>query len=429
MGLYDSIKGYIPLSVKRYIRYYLRYKVPYFTLIHNLSIRRIRKRNKAKVVFIASDLSMWRYQSVYDAFSKDNRYSLYLLLCPFNSFEPSERAKSVKELRKYFDSKRMEYVDTASGYFSMDEWFDKVDPDILFYPQPFNNLYGNRLDFSNNVNRLICQIPYGINTFAAEWIYNQQFHNIAWKLFYQTQIHLDNARQFADNKGDNVIVVGEPHLDEYRDPYHNNPWKLLVGNYKRVIWAPHFAIGDKKRMLERPGFEYLADDMLKLASMFKDKIQFAFKPHPKLKSELYKNKDWGKEKTDKYYKEWKDGDNTQLADSEFIDLFYHSDGLIHNCGSFTVEYMMTKKPVQFYTEDVNETKKEFNQLGKDCINAHYLAKNISDIANFLDKVILHKEDEKREKRETILNTYFEHNNNIQTVGDRVYKVINSILFQ
>ena len=42
-------------------------------------------------------------------------------------------------------------------------------------------------------------------------------------------------------------------------------------------------------------------NFLDIAINYEDVIQFVFRPHPVLKETLYKEKDWGKKRTDKYF--------------------------------------------------------------------------------------------------------------------------------
>jgi CDP-glycerol glycerophosphotransferase (TagB/SpsB family) len=91
----------------------------------------------------------------------------------------------------------------------------------------------------------------------------------------------------------------------------------------------------------------MAELMLELAQAYKDRIQIAFKPHPSLITQLYQHPDWGKERADDYYARWQQMENTQLETGGYVDLFMTSDAMIHDSGSFVVEYLYANRPVMF----------------------------------------------------------------------------------
>jgi CDP-glycerol glycerophosphotransferase (TagB/SpsB family) len=155
------------------------------------------------------------------------------------------------------------------------------------------------------------------------------------------------ALQVHAREMQNIIVIGYPIYDEYQEAKFNTSiWKVADDNLKRIIWAPHHSIEGNNGLLKLSTFLENADSMLDIARKFHEKVQFAFKPHPMLLQVLYNHPKWGKEKTDKYYKEWENGKNTILTTGSYMELFKSSDAMIHDCGSFIIEYLYTKK--QYY---------------------------------------------------------------------------------
>lgn len=63
-----------------------------------------------------------------------------------------------------------------------------------------------------------------------------------------------------------------------------------------------------------------------------------------------------KRKTDRYYSEWESLSNAQLETGKYVDLFMTSDAMIHDCGSFTIEYHYTLKPVMYLVKGEEHTK-------------------------------------------------------------------------
>lgn len=121
---------------------------------------------------------------------------------------------------------------------------------------------------------------------------------------------------------------------------------------------------------------------------------------------MYAHPLWGKEKTDRYYSEWECLPNAQLETGEYVDLFMTSDAMIHDCGSFTIEYHYTLKPVMYLVNGREHTKM-MNAYAKEAYDLHYKGKNMKDIRSFIENVISERSDYLLEKRKIFLNhTYY-----------------------
>ena len=145
--------------------------------------------------------------------------------------------------------------------------------------------------------------------------------------------------------------------------------------------------------------------MQDVAEKYADKIQFVFKPHPRLFSELCRHDDWGKEKAKAYYDKWDAMENGQLQTGEFIDLFMTSDAMIHDSGSFTVEYHYSGKPVMYVADNIEEQILNKNELGEKAMRLHYIAKTKQDIIDFIENVVLNGEDPMKQGREQFKQDY------------------------
>ena len=203
------------------------------------------------------------------------------------------------------------------------------------------------------------------------------------------------------------------------------PWKKQEKEKKRIIWAPHFSIGTDG-YLHRASFLWLNEVMWQIAQEFKDEVQFVFKPHPRLLSELYRHPEWGKKRADDYYEMWKSGENTQLETGEYIDLFCSSDAMIHDCGSFSAEYHYTGKPVLFVSDDFDAIYQGLDDFGTMCLDLHYHALNVQDIRAFIQDVILQGDDSLREKRELFRKRYLLPEDRPQFAESIYRSIVNSI---
>ena len=212
----------------------------------------------------------------------------------------------------------------------------------------------------------------------------------------------------ADNHGRNVRVTGYANADEFLSGHHRSPWREMADGHcrKRIIWAPHFSITAKSSYLPaRACFLWMAELMLELAQAYKDRIQIAFKPHPSLITQLYQHPDWGKERADDYYARWQQMENTQLETGGYVDLFMTSDAMIHDSGSFVVEYLYANRPVMFVSNNLQSILATQSEFGLQAYKQAYIGSEAGDIRRFIDEVVLRENDPMRPQREQFFSDY------------------------
>ena len=368
-------------------------------------LSQIQKKEKISVVFFAMNLPMWRYQLLYEALLKHKKFNVSIVLSPCISFSKEQQIKDIESLRTFFHKKGISYIDYKFEENTCYDVRNRLNPDILFYPQPSFTLLNKEHDSATFSDRLLCYYPYAFWTALSDWSYDKPFHNIAWKLYYSTELHKIDAKNIAHNKGKNVVVVGYPNADNFLFTSVVDVWKPQNKNKKRLIWAPHFTIIKERSLVAHSSFLWMANFMLDVANKYSEHIQIAFKPHPRLLTELYVHPDWGKEKADAYYETWKNLKNGQLDDGEFKDLFMTSDGMIHDSGSFTVEYHYSLKPVMYITKDKTAYANTLSEFGKLALNAHYFGQNEKDIIAFIEDKILKGNDEMYSIRKQFYDQY------------------------
>lgn len=373
-------------------------------IYQKLLTHRLRHKERINVVFIASSLSMWRFQGLYELLSKHTRFNMSVFIMPFKAYSAEQQKADAESLVSYFSSHDIPFVKQSNFCEKGENELQKLNPDILFYPQPYLGNYDDAYDYDKFKTSLLCYIPYAFWTATGNWSYNLPLHNYAWKLFYSTDLHWKEAKAHAFNKGRNVEVVGYPNADDFLSDNHKDIWKPQRLKKKRVIYAPHFTIF-KGGLLEQSNFLWLGEFMQEVAEKYADKIQFVFKPHPRLFSELCKHDDWGKERAKAYYDKWDAMGNGQLQTGEFIDLFMTSDAMIHDSSSFTVEYHYSGKPVMYVADNIEEQILNKNELGEKAMRLHYIAKTKQDIIDFIENVVLNGEDPMKQDREQFKQDY------------------------
>ena len=173
---------------------------------------------------------------------------------------------------------------------------------------------------------------------------------------------------------------------------------------KKIIWAPHHSIEDNDDFLGYSNFLNYYDKFIEISKKYKDILQIAFKPHPSLYAKLSAHKEWGKNKTDNYYKKWKEMENTQIEQKNYVDLFIKSDAIIMDSISFILEYMFVNKPSLFMLKDANSQSK-FNTLGKLAFETLYKSSSEEDIIDFIENQVLKEIDPMKRQRSEFAKEY------------------------
>lgn len=359
----------------------------------------LRGKKCIRVVFMPVNLAMWHYQHVYELMAADERFQPFIVLAPYLG---RDTKKDMDSLRQYFSERGIDYID-----YKVDIRYE-LKPDIIFYTQPYEyQQVIDEYDCRHFYDLFLCYMPYGLWMSTGKMSYNYHFHNQAWRLYYTTDLHLKDAQRIADNHGRNVRVVGYANTDDYLQKKHDPTiWKASADGKprKRIIWAPHFSIMESV-LPPRSNFLWMAQLMIDIAKEYADRIEIAFKPHPLLITELYRHKDWGRQRTDEYYAKWQQMDNTQLETGAFIDLFMTSDAMIHDSGSFAAEYHYSQKPAMFISKNMQPILATQSEFGKQAHNIHYIGANETDIRWFIDEVVLKGNDPMKDKRKKFYDNY------------------------
>ncbi len=387
MGKLTILKQY----VEEYWLQYFGYKL--MPARHRRFISKLQQRQKVKVVFFALNVAMWKYQGLYEKLSEDKRFQLFVVLSPAISLDMKQRIIELQHMRSYFQQQGISFIDwhLEDGEPAPDIR-STINPDIVFYTQPYHGVYHPKHCFLQFTDRLIAYYPYAYLLIEDPYIYDGPFLNIAWRLYYYDSFSLKNAQQFARNKAANAIVSGYPNADLYMSNSSSTAWKDADHSRKRLIWAPHFTLANDGSPYSRSNFLDLCDFMIDVAHRYKDNLQIAFKPHPSLIRELYNHPEWGQQRADAYYRQWAEMPNTQLELEGFADLFRGSDAMIHDSGSFVIDYLYFSKPVMFITKDIEITKCHGNELSRIAYDYHYIGSNQQDIIDFIENTVLKGQD-------------------------------------
>ena len=383
------------------IKRHMLYLLPFYQY---LKVRRLRKRKQINIVFFAMSVSMWRYQNLYELLSRHPRFNVSIVIQPCVTYSAKQQKEDADALVAFFKDRGVPYI---MGFGPDGEYVNvrkTLSPDILFYPQPYGDYYPEALEFRRFYDKLLCYYPYAFWMSQGAWSYNQPLHKTAWKLFYPTDLHRKDAEAFSERRGKNMEIVGYPTSDQFLSGHFTDVWKPQRIRKKRVIWAPHFTIFSEGYVAQA-NFLWMADLMLEICEKYSDTIQFVFKPHPRLFTELCRHGDWGEEKAAAYYQKWAEMPNSQVETEGFIDLFMTSDAMIHDSGSFCVEYHYTGCPVMFVSKEFSGQLSGKNDFGKLAMNLHYIGQDLQDIVAFIEETVLKGNDPMKQQRLQFRNDY------------------------
>ncbi|WP_158278244.1 MULTISPECIES: CDP-glycerol glycerophosphotransferase family protein [unclassified Fibrobacter] len=387
---------------------YLLYR-PYVTY----KAKKIRKKNKIRVLFILAELGSWKTEALFKAMLKHPRFEAILGVTT-----SQEVPGSKQPLIDYIKSKGYDYIDLDNGK----NVIEQINPDIKFYYKPYSGSYPISIGFKKHLRSLTCHIHYAFNTGSDFWAFGHLVCKYSWFVFLENEAVYKTRLSVKKIYHGNVAITGYPMQDQLCASKTNyaNPWKSC-GEKKKIIYAPHHSFpGTNGIGIEYATFLVFGEFLLKMAEKYKDSVQWAFKPHPTLYPKLIKK--WGKQKTDQYYKTWESLENTQIELGEYAGLFKHSDAMIHDCSSFTVEYMFSQNPVLFLQLDAKQTDRQ-GEFGHEAFLAHYLASSESAIESFIKNVIA-ETDPLREKRISYYNKYLLPPNNKSACDNIISKILN-----
>lgn len=426
----DYLKQNIPapvLSAIRSIRRVpkeldLRLKIKKAQANHKKALGKIKGKQKIKVAFFLIHESVWKWDGVYRLMENDEQFDPVIIVCPYITYGETTMLREMNSAYDSFKKNRynvLKSLDERTG-----EWIDvkkTIKPDFIFFTNPYN-LTLNQYTILNYIDCLTVYTPYSYS--VANYYqnhYNTCLHNVIWKYYLESDIHKDLACKYSTNGGYNVIVAGYPGIDHFFRKNRSNYEHLKYKKNKKkiIIWAPHHTIEGYGSTLDYSTFLQHFDTMQKVAKKYENDVHFVFKPHPILRSKLSLDEVWGKEKTDAYYARWENMANGEIVDGNYVDLFFESDGMIHDSGSFVVEYLCTEKPSMFLLRD-DKVFDRFNEVGRMALECHYHGKNVDDITYFIDNIILKKRDQLLFKRKQFVESVLLPPNGI-SASENIYK--------
>lgn len=371
----------------------------------------LRNKEKITVMIFAMHPAYWRCDSLYRAMVAHERFDARIVVCGEVQNGVDVMMRQMEMMSAYLDAKGYPYVKA----YDKGEWADLktlIDPDIVMYAKPYDGVMPRQYRIDRMLDRLFVYVPYALSTSNAPELCNTRLQDLVWMQFYDSELQFGHSTMRRDNSR----ITGSPVTDDFlshRTADNDNVWKQVSdghvadsapssnARHKRIIWAPHHSVAGGTLCYST--FLSVADDMVRLAEEHADKIQIAFKPHPLLRDVLYGHAEWGRERTDAYYHRWETMTNGQLEQGDYAALFMTSDAMIHDCGSFTAEYLITGQPVMYLAKGHHEDT--LNDFGRRAFDLHYKGQSMDDIRRFIDDVVCGGNDVMRSERLSFVNEH------------------------
>lgn len=371
-----------------YFYYRIKYVIlsPFYqNIIIPPKVRKVRKKDVISVLFVLNELGSWKTESLYNEMKKHPRFNVKLLLIP-----AMETPEALVVLERYLQDRGYEYEKNRND----SQWKKQFNSDIIFYQKPYDGVIEDKFFFSYHTKSLFCYVLYCFRNRNYPKLKKIRFIKCIWQFYADNKKVIEESVPVFSTQAKNYINTGLPIMDDLLlDKGHFvDPWKKC-GVKKRIIYAPHHTI--ESDIYEYATFLDYCDFILTMAEKYKDKVQWAFKPHPVLRNKLYKV--WGEDKTNMYYEKWESLSYCQLSSGEYMGLFKYSDAMIHDCGSFKLEYLYTGNPVMFLQK--KEPVFDYsNWQTVQSLKLHYKGYNEKDIEGFIVNVINGKDPLKIERQ-------------------------------
>lgn len=358
--------------------------------------------------FYVENISMFSARSLFEEMRKDIRFNPYLVVIPdirFGRLQEMQRmAQAYEELcASYGQDNVINSYDDATQSFI--DFTNKSQ--MVCFSSHYNLSHSYYTPRYVAKKCLTVYVPYGFfRSKYDRFLYASENFSIFWRVFLETKHNLEEAKKFAKSKGQNCIISGYSKMDSLSTPCDSKQ-----NIRKKIILAPHHSVdGGFNRIMTLSNFLRYQNVFLILPRKYSD-IDFVFRPHPMLFDCLRQNKFWGKQKVTAYIDALLAYENVTISDcGNYFDIFAESDAIIHDCGSFLVEYFYTQKPQCYLLKDKQQIIDIYAPLGRLCLNRCYKAFTENDIYSFIENTVINgidplKHERERFSSETIMINY------------------------
>lgn len=393
---------------------------------HQVLVEKLATKEKITIVFILTHAGLWKLDLLYKKMLKDPYFNPMIMICPAFGLDETTTQNGIDTTYSYIKAKGYNVIKSRDALGEKYLDLDNIDTDLVFFTSPHKITIAEYYEQAYK-KYLSCFAGYGY--IAREYKYydpnlDKWFHQAIWRNYISDQYAHNRFKNNSILKGINTKLTGAVYMEELLDQEDSKRGRS-GDERKIIIYAPHYTIQEKQGF-KLSNFLELSDAMLKFRDNYKDNIFWIFRPHPLLKDSLIKHPEWGRAKAQKYYDDWQKNEASALSDGDYIPQFKESDAMIHDSGSFLVEYLSQKKPCLYIVND--KTTNVFSSFYHKAYQAYHHARTIDDIELFLKKIIDGKTEIKNEHRdfydEEFIDLYLNKSPSDQIILDIKRKIKN-----
>lgn len=364
--------------------------------------KKISDKEIINVLFIIQYIPGWnKLEPIYSRMRRDARFNPTIVCVPLNIQNHRLMDNNGNDTYRYFIEHGYDVIDA----YQAGKWLDleELKPDYLFHSRPYNFFMPDAYTSSKIVKyALICNLLYGLpiskneekvclNTDYYSDVYLYFSADISDKSFYEkrfkigSKLHIQKCLPFG--------AIGLEQILNVKKNKEGNGFK------KTVIWTPRWSTDV---YIGGSNFFNYKETIVGLARKYVD-VLFIFRPHPLMFNNFIKTGEMTEDEVLQFKSYCQSEKNIVLDESkEYSETFWKSDFLITDLSSVFPEYFVTGKPVIYCHSNA---KFEYLGYASDMIKSCYEAYNSSDLKNYLDLLILDK-DNKSDERERCINLYF-----------------------
>lgn len=395
---FSRVRGY---KICKYV--YLSLKCRKVQKSYPMKLKRIIEANrgsKIKVGFILVFKPSFPLRGLFDEMLRGDVFDPYLIIAP----NPSRSHQyMMKMFNEAYDSYYPDYGERViKGYNPSDDSYLELGNQypLLIFCNPYNNLvhpyHSHEYFLDKDVLMIYANYGYAAIRFWKEVI-TTKFYNDMWKVCVE---NVDNYRYLKGHepiRGHNGIVTGYAKMDNL------SKVKVDKGDRKKILICPHHTVWGWN-VLNISNFLKYSELFIRLPKMF-PQVDFIFRPHPLLFPNLVEYAGWSQKQVDKYLARLLICENISYSTTaDYSEEFMNSDAMIHDCASFTAEYLFTNNPCCYMIKGRKETFKTMLPFGKECLSNYYLATDEEQIVGFIQDVVIGGKDYLNEKRTEFVET-------------------------
>jgi hypothetical protein len=389
-------------SLRIFLRFYQPIVIIHSKSYHKKSIANAREllksRKKIRVGFFVVFSSVFPGRALFEKMLDDDLFQPFIVIIPDTARGHENMlqtiSKSYADLKQRYEKVYNAYDEKSNTFI---DFSDKLD--FVCFANTYENMthkfYTARYFAKKNIFSFFIPYCYSGRTHYERHVFGNVFYNTINTIFAESRHSKGEIIKINKKIEHKLIMTGYPKMDDI----------ALVENVardrKKIILAPHHTITEWKNGLNLSNFLQYHDLFLELPQLYPD-IDFVFRPHPILRYNL--NNLWGLQKTDQYFSRLQSYKNMIYdTSSDYFDLFVNSDGMIHDCGSFLAEYFYTDNPQCYLLKNNDIIDQEFTDFGKAMLENAYKAFSRQEIINFIDEIVIKRNDKMRDARTKFAN--------------------------